>query len=147
MEKKALRLYNHALKRLEQQLGTGATYGNDLNRVGEEHLGKKFAGVYPADMLPLLSKKKCYAILNLDKSDMPGSHWIGVKYLGKGKVLVYDSFGRKTQRIIPSLTERYTPVDADYDAEQENREDNCGPRSLAFLVVDDLFGTAVSRKI
>jgi hypothetical protein len=51
MEKKALRLYNHALKRLEQQLGTGATYGNDLNRVGEEHLGKKFAGVYPADML------------------------------------------------------------------------------------------------
>lgn len=147
MEKKALRLYNHALQRLEQQLGTGATYGNDLNRVGEEHLGKKFAGVYPADMLPLLTKKCPYAILNLDKADMPGSHWIGVKYLGKGKVLVYDSFGRKTQRIIPSLIERYTPVDADYDAEQENREDNCGPRSLAFLVVDDLFGTAVSRKI
>ena len=147
MEKKAHLLYDHAVKRMEEQLGTGATYGNELNRVGEEFLGKKFAGVYPADMLPLLSKKKCYAILNLDKSDMPGSHWIGVKYLGKGKVLVYDTFGRKTQRIIPTLAERYTPIDTDNDAEQLVKEDNCGPRSLAFLVVDDLFGSKVSRKI
>jgi len=146
-EARAHRLYDHALKRLEQQLGTGATYGNELNRVGEEYLGKKFAGVYPADMLPLLTKKKCYAILNLDKADMPGSHWIGVKYLGKGKVLVYDSFGRKTQRIIPTLADRFTPIDTDNDAEQDTREDNCGPRSLAFLVVDYLFGSNVSRKI
>lgn len=148
MEKKAHLLYDYALKRMEQQLGTGATYGNELNRVGEEFLGKKFAGVYPADMLPLLSKKKCYAILNLDKSDMAGSHWIAVKYLGgKGKVLVYDSFGRKTQRIIPTLAERYKTEDADDDVEQDDREDNCGPRSLAFLLIDDLFGSQLSRKI
>ncbi len=147
MEKKAHRLYDYALQRMEEQLGTGVTYGNDLDRIGKVYLGKKFSGVYPADMLPLLSRKCPYAILNLDDSDEPGSHWIAVKYLGQKKCLVYDSFGRKTQRIIPSLAERYTPVDTDNDAEQENREDNCGSRSLAFLVVDDLFGKEVSRKI
>jgi hypothetical protein len=147
MEKKAHRLYDYALKRMEEKLGTGVTYGNDLDRIGKVYLGKQFAGVFPADMLPMLSRKCPYAILNLDDSNEPGSHWIAVKYLGQKKCLVYDSFGRKTQRIIPSLAERYNTVDADNDAEQENREDNCGSRSLAFLVVDDLFGTEVSRKI
>ena len=147
MEKKSHRLYDHALKRMEEQLGTGVTYGGDLERVGKEYLGKKFAGVYPADMLPLLTKKCPYAILNLDKADMPGSHWIAVKYMGGERCLVYDSFGRATQRIIPSLAERYTTVDADDDAEQENREDNCGSRSLAFLIIDDVFGSKMSRKI
>jgi hypothetical protein len=138
---------------MEEQLGTGVTYGGDLDRVGKQYLGKKFAGVYPADMLPLLTKKCPYAILNLDDSDEPGSHWIAVKYMGRGasgeteRCLVYDSFGRATQRIIPSLAERYTPVDADDDAEQENREDNCGSRSLAFLIIDDVFGSKMSRKI
>jgi hypothetical protein len=153
MEKKVHRLYDHALKRLEEQLGSGVTYGGDLNRVGKQFLGKKFVGVYPADMLPMLSKRCPYAILNLDNSDMPGSHWIAVKYMGRGasdeveRCLVYDSFGRKTQRIIPSLAERYATVDADDDAEQENREDNCGSRSLAFLIIDDVFGSKMSRKI
>ena len=147
MEKKAHLLYEHALKRMEEQLGTGVTYGNDLDKIGKEFLGKKFVGVYPSDMLPLLSKKKCYAILNLDKSDEPGSHWIAVKYLGQKKCLVYDSFGRKTQRIIPSLAERYNTVDADNDAEQLDVQDNCGSRSLAFLVIDDLFGSELSKKI
>ena len=147
MEKKIHRLYDHALKRMEEQLGSGVTYGGDLDRVGKQYLCKKFAGVYPADMLPMLSKKCPYAILNLDNSNEPGSHWIAVKYMGRERCLVYDSFGRKTQRIIPSLAERYTTVDADDDAEQENREDNCGSRSLAFLIIDDVFGTAVSRKI
>ena len=111
-------------------LGNKVTYSNDLHRVGKQLLGKDFIGVYPSDQIPMLKNKQC-CILNLDKSDQSGSHWIAVYRVGKTN-LTYDSFGRKSSKIIPSLK---NVVDADYDSEQMIEEEDCGSRSIAFLLV------------
>lgn len=117
-------------------LGNGTTFSLDLDKIGRRMFGQKFAGVFASDMIPKLNNLKKFAILNLDKSTKPGSHWIAVAF-DKGDLLVYDSFGRKAKNIIPALK---GAIDSDLDAEQKESEDNCGQRSLAWLHVLDKHG-------
>ena len=102
-----------ALKLIETKMGTGITYSTDLiNKLGKHLFGIKFKGVYSSDdTIP-----KGYVIVNVDKSNQPGSHWLAIC-----DNLVYDSFGRKTSKLIPHLTlKNYR--DAEYDAEQTARK-------------------------
>ena len=98
---KAEIVYNYYLNLLEKVLGKGETYGDDLDNVGKKLFENKWRGVYPSDRVPKL-KDGDMAIVNLDKHDEPGSHWIAVA-LRKNNLLVYDSFGRSTSRILKSL--------------------------------------------
>ena len=96
--------------------------------------GKDFIGVFAADRVPQI-KHGQMLISNLDESDQPGSHWIGVAKDKKG-LLIYDSFGRKSNKIIPHLYSQYEKIiDTEYDKEQDEKEYNCGARALAFLMV------------
>ena len=70
-----------------------------------------------------------YAIVNLDKHDMPGSHWVAM-----ADSMVYDSFGRDVG--LGETTER--------DVEQGRREDNCGQRCVAFLCVYHAYGPEIA---
>lgn len=93
--------------------------------------GSRFKGVFPSDKVPNLKQSES-AIVNLDDSSQPGSHWIAiVKH--DGHLLVYDSFGRSSKRIAKFLGANV--VDAEHDAEQRDAEENCGQRSLSFLKV------------
>lgn len=134
---------------VEPKIGTGITYLEDLNKLGNEYFGSKFTGVFPADQIPKLSARKPYAIINLDKSGQPGSHWIALAYskrrISGARIMVYDSFGRPTKTILPSLKGKF--IDTEYDAEQGLKEENCGARSLAWLLLFDLFGPKVAIKI
>ena len=87
----------------------------------------------------LLNKKYC--ILNLDKSYEPGSHWVGVCHR-KGGSVIYDSFGRSSLKIIPSLYKSHNGriIDTKRDAEQSVKENNCGERACSWLILCDLFG-------
>ena len=128
-------------------IGSKTTFQNDLQLYGKRMLGEKFHGVFASDLIPKLTKRRPYAILNLDKSNEPGSHWIAVSKNGNG-VIVYDSFGRKSAKIIPDLmTGNGEVLDTEYDAEQDQRETNCGARSMAFLMLQDGWGTELSRYI
>ena len=136
-------IYNTLLKdAVYPLLGNKVTYSNDLHDVGEQLLGKDFVGVYPSDQIPRLKNKQC-CILNLDKSDQSGSHWIGVYKFGK-KNLTYDSFGRRSSKIIPTLK---NPLDADYDSEQMIEEEDCGARSIAFLLVCKYWSPELAKLI
>ena len=102
-------------------------------------------------MIPKLTLKTPYCIVNVDKSDMPGSHWMAIAKDtegGKGAIL-YDSFGRKNSKIIPSLqfSGNGGIIDCDRDAEQKISEDNCGARSIAWLIMYDTFGRDASLLI
>ena len=112
---------------------------------GRKLFGNKFAGVFPADRIPRLTRAR-YTILNLDDHDMPGSHWIALAR-DKDSVWVYDSFGRPTQKILPDIGQTFKFFDVDYDAEQAARETNCGARSLAWLMVFDKFGAETAKLI
>ena len=140
-EKAAHKAYDQILNQLVKPaiLGNRSTYGSDLERVAIKMMGSQFKGVFPSDKIPRLNALKPYAILNLDRSDQPGSHWIAIAF-SNGKTYVYDSFGRKSSRIIPTLTHGRGIVDSDYDAEQDVLEENCGPRSLAWLLFFNAMG-------
>ena len=91
----AVDLYDKCLRDLEEIVGDDTTYLGQLERIGKQLFGKLFHGVYAADDIPNLSSAHPYAILNLDKTSEPGSHWVSIAHLEKGgDILFYDSFGR-----------------------------------------------------
>ncbi len=150
LERKIEALYRDVLKRFEKVLGNGSTFSTDLARVGYQTLGRRFKGVYPSDRIPRLNDLEPYAIINLDNSSKEGSHWIALALDADDQRLsVYDSFGRESLKIIPSLYEAYGGriIDSDNDREQRLKEDNCGQRCLAWLLVFDNLGPTAARTV
>jgi hypothetical protein len=98
-------------------------------KIGKTLFKNQFIGVYPADKIP---KNDGYQIINLDNEGLPGSHWVGI-FNKLGKQYVYDSFGRPTTEILPLMHKEAT--DADYDPEQLSTQDDCGARSMAWLLL------------
>lgn len=123
--------------------GSGTTYASVLEKIGYKFLGIHFKGVFASDKIPLLNSLQKYAIVNLDKSSQSGSHWIGVAF-EDNKIYVFDSFGRKSIKIIPSLFKSYSAksiIDTDHDAEQNDTQENCGALSLTWLLFFDKWGS------
>ena len=141
-EKRAESLYNKILHKIViPEVGGKTTYSNDLEKAGIKLLGLKFVGVFPSDKIPPINNLKKYVILNLDKSTDAGSHWVAVAHNDR-KLYLYDSFGRKGSKIIPSLfsSGNGVVVDTDPDPEQDIRETNCGARCIAFLMFFERYG-------
>ena len=128
-EKDILKIYNSVLKEIEYVLGNDTTYDNDLYKIGKELFNKKFKGVYARNKKPKLKNNEC-CILNLDYSYQSGSHWISI-YCKNQILYIYDSFGRKTNKILEDDIKNY--IDSQNDAEQHIMENNCGQRSLSWL--------------
>jgi len=151
-EAKAEKLYRDTLKNVIYPLtGNKSTYMNDLDRVGRKLLGVKFKGVFSSDKIPRLNDLKPYCILNLDKSTQSGSHWVSVaKIHGEDKSITYDSFSRPAKKIIPALLNsgNGTIINSDLsDSEQKITQEDCGARSMAWLVVLDKYGVDVAKLI
>jgi hypothetical protein len=144
-EKQIELVYNKILKQIIEPLsGDGTTYLTELNGIGKKLFGVKFKGVFPSDKIPKLNDLSPYAILNLDTSKQPGSHWVAIaKSPHKNETLLYDSFARKGSKIIKSLSYSGNGriINSDLkDAEQRVEETNCGARCLAYLVVVEKYG-------
>jgi hypothetical protein len=130
-------------------LGNRTTYLTDLDRIARKLLGNKYHGTYTSDKIPLLTNKIPYCILNVDKSTEGGSHWVAIAK-DTNYYIIYDSFGRKTTKLIPSIISTYgngTVKDVDYDVEQKIEELNCGQRCIAWLLLTELFGVHNSKKL
>jgi hypothetical protein len=141
IRKKALFYYNKALSYFINKLKNNKiTYDSTLNKLGIDTFGSKiFKGVHPVDKIPDLSEDEM-CIINVDTSDMPGSHWVACAYKN-GRLYVYDSFGRQQgngdlKRMYSIIRRYYDKIEeAEHDAEQVETEYNCGQRSLAWLFV------------
>lgn len=120
----------------------GVTYLSQVDYIGKKLFGDDFVGVFPADEQPTL-KNGQMCIMNLDRKGLPGSHWIA---LGQDKdtTLIYDSFGRPSKDIYKT---RGKTKDTEYDAEQDEAEDNCGARSLAWCYVFKTLGPRAAEYI
>ncbi len=153
------RLYKGLVHNVETMLGSKeTTFSSDLLRIGKSLLKSKFAGIFPADKIPILTEKVPYAIVNLDDSNESGSHWVAIardKESGKPsgakpKIIFYDSFGRPDKFILPSLGgsgQRGEIVNTDLDREQKIKETNCGQRSLGWILFFDKYGAKEALKI
>ena len=135
--------YNKILKDITDAMGDKSTFLSELNGVGRKLLGVKFHGVYPSDKIPRLNDLSPYCILNLDKSNEPGSHWVALAKLeDKNASVIYDSFGRDHMKIIPNL--QYSGngriIQPEDDSEQHVLELSCGQHCLGFLLFLDRYG-------
>lgn len=135
--------YNKILKDITDAMGDKSTFLSELNGVGRKLLGVKFHGVYPSDKIPRLNDLSPYCILNLDKSNEPGSHWVALAKLeDENASVIYDSFGRDHMKIIPNL--QYSGngriIQPEDDIEQHVLQQSCGQRTLSFLLFLDRYG-------
>ena len=105
--------------------------------------------MYPSDKIPKLNNLSPYCILNVDKSDETGSHWVAIVKMQNEKTLFYDSFGRDGVKLIPNI--RYSGngkiINTDRDIEQKISQQNCGARCLSFLCIYDKWGEDVGKLI
>ena len=145
----AEKIYILILKKIVYPLlGNTTTYLGDLDKICKTLLGKKFYGVYPSDQIPVLTEEAPYAILNLDNSTEPGSHWIAIAKKGND-TLTYDSFGRSNTEIIPDLKHsgNGSIIDTDNDTEQKITQLDCGSRCVSWLLLFDNWGADVAQLI
>ena len=146
-EKEVMKIYNAVLKDIIYPiLGKKTTWGDDLTRMGHKLFGKTYAGTFSSDKIPDLgfikkgifkipitvnnikSNSKLYTCINLDNSNQPGSHWVALAYdVFTSKIMIYDSFGRDTKKILPSLIEKFGDANivmSDQDPEQDPKQDD-----------------------
>jgi len=139
-EKTVESIYNRILNEIViPVVGNKITYSNDLDAFGRTHIGKEFVGVFSSDRMPTHG----YSIINVDKSHESGSHWLGIVFKD-GEPHIYDSYGRRSSDLIPHIG---GAVDADYDREQGKKEENCGARSLTWLICVKYLGLDNALKI
>jgi hypothetical protein len=119
--------YNAYLKIIENDIGDQITTNHELDEYCTS-VFPKYRGCYSLDTIPKLRNNES-CIFNLDKSNQPGSHWMGL-YKDKNKNVIYDSFGRSSKKLKIPLK---LYVDTEHDAEQHVVETNCGARCIAFI--------------
>lgn len=114
--------YKRNLKLVEKILGNGITNGAQLNCLANKIFGKKFKGILDEnEPLPKLKNMECVI-----RNRLNNEHWISEVNIG-GKLYTYDSFNRK---------EYIDGKSGDFDGfpDQKKNEQNCGQRSLSYLI-------------
>ena len=94
---------------------------------------RNFQGVFMRDELPKREPKyRESAVINLDNSTGPGTHWVAYKKTGN-KVLYFDSFG--DLKPPPELMKYFISniVNYNYKQYQKFNTYNCGHLCLQFL--------------
>lgn len=129
--------YKAVLSKMYRRLGRGITTDRQLSRVGRSIFGSDYLGTFAQDSFPktsIKSNQPTYFIINVDKRDKPGTHWVAIYWSGT-KFHIYDSFGRSSRKLLPHFVKTigYKFADADPDAEQARKEYSCGSRSMAWL--------------
>ena len=139
--------YTQILELIKGLIGNTTTYQSQLDNIAKKIFGNRYKGSFSSDQIPKLENDEC-CIANLDDSSKPGSHWISL-YKKNNDIYVYDSFGRSSKKIIPSVFKsgNGTIKDTDYDSEQKINENNCGQRSLAWLCYLEEYGVKKALKI
>ena len=123
-----------------------STGTNELNKIGKALFGNKYLGTYPQDQLPDEIYYDCgnmslYAIVNVDSAGSRGSHWVAVAGMPNSEeIMIFDSFGRKSDTLLPLLARGGGVIDTEYDKEQKKYELSCGQFSMAWLMFFEKYG-------
>jgi hypothetical protein len=148
--KEMLNNYRKTLEAIERSIGNDITYNDQLEKYGNIYIPKtnNFLGVYPQDVIPNYTKySKCCYIINTSPCNKQGEHWIGV-WRENNKNYMYDSFGRNPERITPIFNSRVGgQVYYDDEKEQRDEENNCGQRTLSWLLCCCKYGIKNGIKI
>jgi hypothetical protein len=137
--------YKKELIHLRQTIGNQALNNIEIDKYCKKYLGKEYMGCYSQDNIPLNRlPSKCMFIFNNDISTGQGIHWLACFKQGK-TYYVYDSFGRRSTSLLPIFVKQVIKSgskikDSDYSKEQSDYQEDCGIRSIAFLICVRKFG-------
>ena len=132
--------YNRILLRVIDYLGNDITYDSDLNKYCLSTNLKNYNYIGAVTQDYKFPNSDFCAIVNVDTSSQPGSHWCGV-WRENGKTYVFDSFGRSPSRLLRLLNERFGGgIIYDDKKRQLDKENNCGQRSISWLLCCMLYG-------
>lgn len=96
---------------------------------------KYFQGVFALDKLPQVKKKPACFVINTDKSNRPGTHWVSIFFPLKGCAEYFDSYGRppKNEFFIKFLLKNSNRYIYSNKFIQNLFSDNCGKYCCVFL--------------
>lgn len=140
--------YRLFIKKLNKMYGKNETIGYTVQKLARQFIGDKFIGVYSVDKIPRIGYGKC-CIVNLDKHDEPGSHWIALARQGD-YIMLFDSFGRSLNKInkhIKKKNDRIEVITPERDPEQKESETNCANHCIAFLIIWNRYGMKGAKYI
>lgn len=132
----AKQMYKRALAQVQKVMGKGETDSEQLERMGKYLFEDKWMGVFARDTINPRGEEGYY-IVNLDTSRQPGSHWTALAV--RGPVIYYfDSFARRQSSTLKMTDPNHIIVsESNPDTLQKENEENCGQRSLAWLMLFD----------
>lgn len=131
--------YKFWLKHISKNVHNKTTNTLELNAF--KNIIPGFKGSFPFDVRPKLRNNES-VILNLDKKNKPGSHWISI-IKTNNKHYIYDSLGKYYKYSKPYKNSIFV----DRDREQKYSEDNCGQRALAWILTVHSEGIEKALKI
>ena len=141
-EEQAEKVFNDNLKIAHDILGKSVTLTSQLDKAGKTFFKNRYIGTFAADEIPdnfICDDNYQYMIVNNETRDHGGEHWVAVANTS-GVLHVFDSFGRPTKDLIPSLYAMGTVKDSDYDKDQKETQEDCGSRCIAWLMLFDKYG-------
>ena len=129
--------FNQFKEAVIKSMGKKALTNNEITKVCKKLFKRKYIGTYAQDDMPL--GLEGYMIVNVDVTGQPGSHWVAL-ILDKHHCYVYDSFGRKTEDLLPILEKKLEDkhiiaIDADHKPEQFGLlSEICGQLCISWLL-------------
>ncbi len=146
-EKEVMRHFKKYQREFISQLGSGITNSDQLTAIGKTQFGNKYIGTFPQDHPIKKAKGTQFYIINTDTSNQKGTHWCAVVSTPNNVFYLYDSFGRKSSKLLPIFTRGKFTIDTDYDKEQKKSENTCGVNCMAFLKCVENLGIKNALKI
>ena len=133
------RTFRRCLGGVLRKLGhSKAMTDSEVVKIGKSLLGDKFIGVFAIDEIDYNAPRPtgtCYVMNNKTRRSN-GEHWLAVWYNQNQTPVLFDSFARK--HVIPDFHGQLTEADTD----QQDWQESCGQRCIAFLCVAATLGDA-----
>jgi hypothetical protein len=128
-----LKHYEQNLTHIEDIIGASETSNTTLDKLGWYLFGSQYLGTFSSNDYPKRVKNNDCFIVNTDPNYKSGIHWCSVfKY--KNKFYVYDTFDRNVHKLSKFWKNKKNWVSANKDVDQSVSEENCGERSMAWLI-------------
>ena len=136
---KATMIYNKLINALVTHYDNETKTNTDLIRIGEAVFTPLDDNVMRNADYDFNKMDGEYSIINNDNG--AGEHWLAVYQEGRS-VYVFDTFGRDIKTLMPEFhararTQGYNIIKANkkYEHEQGVKQNDCGLRSLAWLIL------------
>lgn len=135
-----LKQYNINLRLIENIIGNNATDNITINNLAKYLFNKKFIGVFSSDAKFSL-KNGQYCIINNKPKGDKGEHWVAIAKKGN-KTYYYDTFNRSLKKLSKEWINKDW-INCNSDIDQSENEENCGARSLAWLLSFSIHGEKI----